>query len=94
MEAHAKIAQDRDAAPERGLDANMTQLLEQAFTKAAQLPSQDQDTIATLILKEIEAEQRWDDALANSPDTLSQLADEALSEHRAGKTKRLNLADL
>jgi len=72
----------------------MTQLLEQAFTKAAQLPSQNQDTIATLVLKEIEAEQRWDETFANSPDTLSRLADEALSEHRAGKTERLNLDDL
>ena len=72
----------------------MTQLLEQAFTKASRLSSEEQDTIATLILKEIEAEQRWDSAFANSQDTLAQLADEALSEHRAGKTRRLDVDDL
>lgn len=71
----------------------MTQLLEQAFTKASRLSSEEQDTLATLILKEIEAEQHWDSAFANSQDTLAQLADEALSEHRAGRTKRLDLGD-
>jgi hypothetical protein len=72
----------------------MTQLLEQAFTKASQLSSEEQDTIASLILREIEADQRWEDAFARSQDALSQLADEALAEHRAGRTKRLNVDEL
>jgi hypothetical protein len=72
----------------------MTQLLEQAFTKASALSSEEQDTIAALILKEIEAEERWASAFANSQDALSQLADEALAEHRAGRTKRLDVDDL
>jgi hypothetical protein len=72
----------------------MTQLLEQAFTKASQLSSEGQDTVASLILKEIEAERRWENAFAGSQDALSQLADEALSEHRAGRTKRLNVDEL
>ncbi|HSS75703.1 MAG TPA: hypothetical protein VLV54_03070 [Thermoanaerobaculia bacterium] len=72
----------------------MTQLLEQAFTKASQLSSEEQDTIASLILREIESDQRWDDAFARSQDALSQLADEALAEHRAGRTKRLNVDEL
>jgi len=50
-----------------------------------------QDAIASFILREIEADQRWEDAFAKSQDALSQLADEALAEHRAGRTKRLNL---
>jgi hypothetical protein len=72
----------------------MTPLLEQAFTKASQLSSEEQDTIASLILREIEADQRWENAFASSQDALSQLADEALAEHRAGKTKRLNVDEL
>jgi len=72
----------------------MTQLLEQAFTQASQLSSAEQDTIAALILKEIEAEQRWETSFANSQDALSELADEALAEHRAGRTKRLNMDEL
>jgi len=66
----------------------MTQSLERAFTKASQLPAEDQDTIAALILKEIEAEQRWDEAFESSQDVLSKLADEALAEHRAGRRSR------
>lgn len=65
----------------------MTQLLEQAFTKASQLPSEEQDTIASLILRKIEADKRWEDAFARSQDALSQLTDEALAEHRAGRTR-------
>ena len=72
----------------------MTQLLEQAFTKASQLSSEEQDTLASLILREIEADQRWEDAFAKSQDALSRFADEALAEHRAGRTKRLNVDDL
>ncbi len=72
----------------------MTQLLEQAFTKASQLSSEEQDTLASLILKEIEADQRWDDAFAKSQNSLSRFADEALAEHRAGRTKRLNVDNL
>jgi len=72
----------------------MTQLLEQAFTQASQLSSAEQDTIAALILKEIEAEQRWETSFAKSQDALLELADEALAEHRAGRTKRLNVDEL
>lgn len=72
----------------------MNQLLEQAFAKASQLSSEEQDTIASLILREIEAGQRWEDAFARSQDALSRLADEALAEHRAGRAKRLNVDEL
>ena len=72
----------------------MTPLLEQAFTKASKLSAEEQDTIASLVLHEIESERRWDKAFASSQDALAQLADEALAEHRAGKTKRLNPDDL
>jgi hypothetical protein len=75
----------------RSLGLQMTQLLEQAFAKASQLSSEEQDTIASLILREIEADQRWEDAFAKSQDTLSRFADEALAEHRAGRTKRFNV---
>ncbi|MFY9822523.1 MAG: hypothetical protein WAM82_14150 [Thermoanaerobaculia bacterium] len=72
----------------------MTQLLERAFTKASQLSTEEQDTIAALILKEIEAEQRWEEAFASSQDVLAQLADEALAEHQGGRTKKLNVDEL
>ena len=68
----------------------MTQLLEQAVAKASLLSPEEQDALAILILKEIEAERSWERSFARSQDALSQLADEALAEHQAGRTKRLN----
>ena len=68
----------------------MTQLLDTAFSKASQLPDEEQDALAALILKEIESERQWEEAFAQSQDLLAELADEALAEHRAGKTTRLD----
>jgi len=68
----------------------MTDLLEQAFARVSQLPPTEQDQIAGWLLQELESEQRWDMALSKSKHTLSRLANEALAEHAAGKTKLLN----
>jgi hypothetical protein len=68
----------------------MTKLLEEAFAEASKLPEQEQDALATVILEELASERRWDQAFANSADLLAQLADQALAEHRAGKTHVLD----
>jgi len=68
----------------------MTELLQKAFTEASKLPESEQDTFAHWILEELASERRWDKAFANSQDLLSRLADEALAEHRAGKTELLD----
>lgn len=62
----------------------MTELLQRAMENARKLPDQEQDTIASVILAEIESERRWDEAFARSGDLLRQLADEALVEHGQG----------
>jgi hypothetical protein len=67
----------------------MTELLQKAFAEAAKLPSDEQDALAALLLKEIESEQRWTEAFAKSEGKLAELADEAIAEFRAGKTKPL-----
>lgn len=74
----------------------MTQLLEKAFKQAAQLPEEGQDEFARLMLAELESEQRWAGLFATpeSEDLLERLADEALTAHRAGNTKPLDLDDL
>jgi len=59
------------------------------FAEAAKLPEREQDSVAGWILSELASERRWDEAFATSADALAVLADEALVEHRAGKTKRL-----
>ncbi len=74
----------------------MSQLMEQAIQKARQLPEQDQDAIASIILQEIECEQRWEELFARpeSADFLARMADEALAEARAGGARKLNLDEL
>jgi hypothetical protein len=68
----------------------MTKLLEEAFAEAAKLSAQEQDALAAVILEELASERRWDQAFADSADLLAQLADQALAEHRAGKTQVLD----
>lgn len=68
----------------------MTQLLTKAFEEAAKFSEQEQNILANWILAELISELRWKKAFANSEDLLAQLADEALAEHRAGRTLELD----
>jgi CelD/BcsL family acetyltransferase involved in cellulose biosynthesis len=74
----------------------MTQLLKRAFEQASQLPEEEQDEFARLILSELESEGQWSDLFARpeSEDLLERLADEALADHRAGRTAPLDPEDL
>jgi hypothetical protein len=68
----------------------MTDLMEQALAEIGKLPAQAQNALAAWILEELASERRWTDAFAESQDLLAELADEALAEHRAGKTQPLD----
>ena len=68
----------------------MTKLLEQAIAKIKNLPDNEQDIIATIIIEEIEDEIQWEKAFADSQDILAKLAAEAMTEYRAGKTQELD----
>ncbi len=74
----------------------MSQLMEQAFLKAKQLPEQDQDALASIILQEIESESRWEELFARpeSADLLSRLADQALDGVQAGRARKLDIDEL
>ena len=72
----------------------VTRLLEQAFAEAAELPEQEQDSLATIILKELAAERRWEKAFAGSEDALAELADEALDDFREGRSPVLGPDEL
>lgn len=65
----------------------MTQLLDQAFKELAKLPASEQDAVAAALLAELASEKRWTELFAQSQDLLCQLADEGLTEYRAGKTQ-------
>lgn len=68
----------------------MTELLKKAFAEISKLPEDEQDAVAALIIGELKSDERWNKMLANSQDILAKLADEALAEHRSGKTRQLD----
>ena len=69
----------------------MTRRLEMAFQAVAKLSPAEQDALAEAILAEIaSSDADWDQRFAHSAETLANLADEALAEHRGGQTKRLD----
>jgi len=67
----------------------MTQALQAAVASASQLPPEEQDALAALLVAEMESEQRWNELFANSQSTLAQLAQQALVEHEAGLSEPL-----
>jgi hypothetical protein len=67
----------------------MTHLLEKALGEVAKLPASEQDAVAALVLEELASEKRWSESFAKSQDALARLAEEALAEHAAGRTKPL-----
>jgi hypothetical protein len=73
-----------------GAGADMTRALREAFEEAEKLPEGEQDQLAAAIREEIRAEREWESALAASQGALAKLADEALAEHRAGRTLPLD----
>ena len=67
----------------------MTRLLEKAIEQIAKLPESEQDAVAAVMLEELASERRWADSLAGSQEKLARLAQEALAEYEAGRTKPL-----
>ena len=67
----------------------MTKLLEKALGEVAKLPESEQDAVAAMLLEELASEQRWSESFAKSQDLLAELAEKALAEHAAGRTKPL-----
>jgi len=65
----------------------MTKALERAFREASKLSDEEQDALAESILAEVLGEDEWERSFSASAGVLEKLADEALEEHRAGKTQ-------
>ena len=62
----------------------MTKLLKEAMKRVAELPHDEQDAVASIILEEVEDEVRWRAACAKSQDVLARLANEARAEIAKG----------
>jgi len=68
----------------------MTNKLKKAFDAAAKLPPAEQDALAAAILEEVKVDGLWDVSFAKKPGALERMADEALEEHRSGRTRPLD----
>jgi hypothetical protein len=67
----------------------MNKTLERAIAAVARLPDDEQETIACLILAEMEAERGWAERFARSEDKLAALARRARAQHASGETTEL-----
>ena len=67
----------------------MTKALERAFREASKLSEAEQDALAEAIRNEVQGEDEWERSFAGSSDALEGLADEAIAEHRSGRTQPL-----
>ena len=72
----------------------MTQLLEKVLTEVYKLPPEKQDTIAAVILEELEDERLWDKAFAESQDKLTQLAGKVRADIKAGRIRKMGIDEL
>lgn len=61
--------------------------LVEVFAEAAKLPEDEQCSLAEAIRAEIRSDENWDKLLTGAQDEFEHLADEALADHRAGRTK-------
>ena len=70
----------------------MTKRLETVIEKLRQLPESDQNALAERLDAAIDAlrsNRKWEHMLANSPETLAALAEEARAAHEAGETEEM-----
>ncbi len=74
----------------------MTELLQQAFERASELPETEQDRFARFLLAELESERQWAELFSRpeSEDLLERLSDEALEEHRAARIRPLSSEEM
>ncbi len=68
----------------------MTNKLKKAFDAAAKLPPAEQDALAAAILEEVRVDGLWEASFAKKAGALEGLAEEALAEHRSGRTRPLD----
>jgi hypothetical protein len=67
----------------------MTHLLKKAMSEVERLPESEQDAVAALVLEELASEKRWTELFEKSQDKLAKLAENALADYAAGRTKPL-----
>ena len=69
---------------------SMTNLLDEAYAVAKELPEEEQEAMGALLLAEIDADRHWDELFAQPSDVIERMADQALEDHRQGRTRPLD----
>ena len=72
----------------------MTTLVEQLVERISALPDDERDRMAARFLDELDEDERWEHSFASSIDVLERMADDAVAEHRAGKSALLDPDEL
>ena len=72
----------------------MTPLLKKVLDEVYKLRPEEQDAIAAVILEELEDEQQWQEAFAESQDKLVQLARKVRADIKAGRIKNMGIDEL
>jgi hypothetical protein len=68
----------------------MTNLLDEAYAAAKELPEEEQEAIGAVLLAEIDADRRWEELLSQPSEVVERMVDKALENHRLGKTLPLD----
>jgi hypothetical protein len=68
----------------------MNKILEHAIAVVSRLSEDEQETIACLMLEEIEAERGWEERFSRSGPKLAELARQARAEHANGETTEMS----
>jgi hypothetical protein len=68
--------------------------LEAVDSKASQFPEDLQDELARMLLDELTWEKNWDQTLSQSSPRLDEMAEDALKDYHAGRTREMGFDEL
>ncbi|MBO6586314.1 MAG: hypothetical protein JJ953_09440 [Gracilimonas sp.] len=68
----------------------MNKKVKEVTEKLEELPKEERESFAAFVLEELESEERWSQLFKKSESVLTNLANEAIEEYQAGKTKKLD----
>jgi hypothetical protein len=72
----------------------MTSALERAISEVQNLPEVDQNSIADLILAELEDRKQWDKQFADTQEGLRRAAEKVRADIKAGKIRQMGIDEL
>jgi hypothetical protein len=71
-------------------NGTMSKLLDEAYAVAKSLTEEEQEALGALLLAEIDSDRRWEELLAQPSEVIERMGEQALEDHRLGRTLRLD----